>query len=307
MTMTRKSKILSGIILLELVLLVWAFVPKNYSTVEEQSTNFALSEDDQKQITRFEFGKITLQKQDENWILNEKYKADVNTVKDFFEILKRLEIKRPIAESEQDLQERLPANGVKFTAFSGDRPLLSFYIDGQEKNTFAMLADSEEAFEVYVQGFNIVPYKVFKSDEIRWRNKIVMETNWLSIKKLEVKYREKPEDNFLIEFDSAFYKVAGVEKLDSVRLYNYLKSFEEVRAFQVIENSTVRDSLTQAVPYCTIELQDIDPNRNNVLKIYGNDYSVMGITSKSEHAFLFHPQRFIQTYLMPRQIFEKQK
>ncbi len=306
--MTQKTKILCGVILLELVLLAWAFVPKNNSTVEEKNTNFALSEDDQKQITRLEFDKITLQKEGKNWLLNDKYQADNQTVKDFFEILKRLEIKRPVANTEQQkLQENLMKNGIKFTAFSGEIPLLSFYVNGQDKSTFAILADAEQAFEVYVQGFDVVPYKVFEAQEIRWRNKIVMQTNWLSIKQLAVKYRDNPKDNFLIEFDSTFYKVAGVKDLDSARLYSYLKSFEQVRAFQLIDNLAVRDSLAQAVPYCTIELQDIDPNLNNTLQIYGNEYSVMGITSKSEYAFMFHPQRFIQTYLMPRRIFEKQK
>lgn len=306
--MTKKSKTLLGIIVVELTLLIWAFVPKNNSTIAEQKTKFTLDKDTYQQITRFEFGKIILQKQGNQWILNQKYQADKNTVNDFFEILKRLEIKRPVSQSKQkQITKNLMEDGLKFTAFSGTSELLSFYVDGEEKSTFALLDGSDQAFEVYVQGFNVLPYKVFKSREIRWRNKTVMQTNWMSIKKIEVKYRDNPSNNFLIEFDSTFYKVAGIQHLDSARLYNYLKKFEQVRAFQIIDDLSVRDSLKMASPYCTIELQDIDSSRNNILQVYGSKHRVMGLSSQSEYPFLFHPQRFIQTYLMPRRIFEKRK
>jgi len=306
--LTKKSKILLSIISLEIGFLVWAFIPTPDTTVLEQKINFALSEDIANTITRFEFGNIRLQKEDENWILNDKYPADLATVRDFIDILKRLEIKRPVAENQQEeLRQNLPKNGIQFTAFSGNMPALSFYVDGKEKQTFAMLAEAQKVFEIYIPAFNIVPHRVFKSKEIRWRNKVVMQTNWMSIKKLNVNYTNNPEENFSIEFDSAFYKVEGIENLDSMRLYNYLKGFEEVRAFQLITNSAVKDSLEKVTPYCQIDLIDIDPNRSNRLRVYGNEYSVMGLTQKSENAFLFHPKRFIPTYLVSRRIFEKQK
>ncbi|TAE01259.1 MAG: hypothetical protein EAZ97_03485 [Bacteroidetes bacterium] len=278
--MTLKIKILSAIIFFQIIAIIFSLQSSDQnSTLNLQNSDFAL--DAQSEISKFEFGKIVLEKEGEIWKVNQKYKADFPMVKELTSILQKMSIRKPVAENQiSEIKEKIMNKGITVNVFSGENLLKSFKIYGQENQTFGMIG--EQPYLLYSQGFEIVLHQVFQMSELEWKDKNIFSLSWLGVRKIEMNYPKMEENSFKIAFDADSYKVEGVNRLDSVRVDQYLQQIANLRAAWFMENPVLQDSLSKTSPFCQIQIEDLSNEPQKQLDIYENPNGLFGILNKKE-------------------------
>jgi hypothetical protein len=308
--MSKKLKI---VILLNIVLIIalvssWKWNElKSYS---DNSTSNSYSLLDTSVIVRAEIGKTILEKQHSNsWLINQKWIAAPEKINDWLIVLARIQEKRAITEAGLDsVMQILTQRGVEISLFSKEGLLKKYKIAGNKDETYLMLEDKNATTKpivIHVPQFlgNLVPF--FSADET-WRERRILMTSWRTLKSYKIEYEEQKEDNISIDFDSVFYKVQSVKQLDTTKLFQYIDQIENFRVKQFFPKNTLEESLVKLKPYCKIEMQDLDKQRNNVLLCFRTDSVFYGINHKTNELVSIDT-RAIQMLLIKPSFFEKRK
>jgi hypothetical protein len=304
--MTNKIKILIGIIVLEIGLLAFSMQDsREYNSLASSSNlrQFALT--DSAEVNGFVFGKNTLQKTAQGWIINGKYPADAPLMRQLFLVLQKIEIKKTVsAQMKKDLAPQIEKQGIDIQFLKGNTPLQSFRMLNKNEECYITLPTQGEAYVLYVPGYNISLSEVFNLTEGDWREKTVIATRFLSVKKIALSYADRPQDSFIILKDSTFFKVDGLSKLDSNMVGNYVDAFKNVRVFSFIDRPTFKDSLEKALPYCTLAIEGVISEQSNSIKIYTDRKSLWGIMGKTDELVELEP-RYFTRFLVRKKDFEK--
>jgi hypothetical protein len=303
--MTPKIKILLGLIVIEIVAIVFS-VSSNDRTTSLTNNNlqqFALI--DSTGVNRFVFGENTLQRnEDGRWTINQKYWADAPLMRQLFMLLEKIEVKKPVSEQMKvEVSKQIQEEGIEIQFFKENMLSQSFKMIDREGECYVLKPDGE-AFVLYVPGYNVALSEVFGLTEGDWREKTVIASRFLGLKKITLTYTEKPQESFTILRDSTFFKIDGITKIDTNMVGNYVDAFKSVRVFSFLENPAFRDSLLKTSPYCLIEVEDIDRNKNNAIKVFTDKKTLYGIISKTNELVALEP-RYFTRFLVRKKDFEK--
>ncbi len=303
--MTNKIKILIGLIALEIIAIAFSFVSKDTQT-SVNNTNlqtFALT--DTVGVNRLVFGKNVLQQNKAGrWTINEKHLADAPLMRQLFALLQKIDIKKPVsANLKAEIVAQIEKQGIDIQLGSADDLRQSFRIIGKEGECYAMRADGE-VFVLYVPGYNISLSEVFYLAEGDWREKTIIASRFAGVKKVSITYTAKPQESFVIQRDSTFFKVEGISKLDTNMVGNYVDAFKSVRVFSFLDKPAIKDSLQKTVPYCVITLEDIDKEKSNSIKVFANKQLLYGILGKTDELVELET-RYFTRFLVRKKDFEK--
>jgi len=298
MFLTKKIVFWASLNVVLLLAIAFSLLQNPQKSSLNESVDFAIRDEN---IDQIRFGKISLQKSEKMWLINEKLPADLPMVEDFKKILANIEIKRPVPdEQKQALSEKIAKNGIKVEVFGENNLLKQFVIFGEDYRTFAAM--DEAIFEVYTPNFNIFLFKVFTLLPHEWRDKTLIAINWNSVKSLEVQYAQKPENDIKVAFDSAAFHLEGVQKIDSARLFAYFQLYQNVRAYEYIDRKSLSDSLDKMEAFCQISVEDILSERNRKLFLYKTDALYGKIEPSGQ---VFRLSKNFAKYLAVRKDFEK--
>jgi hypothetical protein len=304
-SMSNKIKILIGLIAVEVIAIAFSINSgdKRTSLTDNNLQQFALL--DSTGVNRFVFGKNTLQKNPQGkWSINEKYEADAPLMRQLFELLEKIEVKKPVSDNmKKEILSRIKAQGIDVQFVKEGTAIQSFKMLGKEGECFVLLPDGE-AFVLYVPGYNISLSEVFSMTEGDWREKTVISSRFLGLKRVAVTYPTKPQESFAIQRDSTFFKINGISKLDTNMVGNYVDAFKSVRVFSFLDNATLKDSLQKTQPYCVIEVDDINKERSNSIKIFADKQHIYGILAKTDELVELEP-RYFTRFLVRKKDFEK--
>jgi len=305
--MTTKIKLLLAlnILLLAAVLFSLQSNDKN-TTLSVSQQEFTL--EDTSGISKIELGSNTLIKKGiDEWEVNENYKVQPSRMQSLLAVLGRIQIKRPVPEASVDSVKILLAKSdFKVTIYNEDGIVKSFEIAGSGENTYARLGPNKVPYIVYIPGYFVNIYELFNISEQAWRDKRVIYTTWRTLQKLEINYTGDAKNSLAISFDSSFYKVDGVARLDSAKLYTYIQQYQEFEVDAFVRNdSNLKNSLSETSPFCVMVLNDLYESRNNSLLIYPNDSTVYGVVEKSGEIVKMN-RNMLRNYLVSKQEFEKQ-
>jgi hypothetical protein len=314
-TLKMEAKI-KALIALNVVLLLAIFVASAWGSrsrtmMTDNLPNFALQ--DSAEVTQLVFGNNVFKKQyGKVWTINEKTQADALMMEQMLTILQQIDIKRTLTDkTKAEVKQKIDKEGITVKFFVGEKLQKSFKIIGVEKETFAQLADNE-LFAIHTPAHKAVLHEIMGLAETAWRNKTLLSTGWNSLQTLSLEYTQKPEQSFKITFDSLlykeqnliFYKVAGVSRIDSVLLFNYVQNLNSVRASRYIENEKIKDSLLQVKPFCIMQLADLSAKNSNTLRLYANSSLLFAFSEKNKEVALLDP-RYFAGFLLRKKDFEK--
>lgn len=303
--MSNKIRILLGIIIAEIALIGFSMSGNDkYNSLNNNNLQqFALT--DSAEVSGFVFGKNKLSKTPSGgWTINEKYPADSPLMHQLFQVLQKIEIKKPVSEQmKKDLADQIGKQGIDIQFLKGNAPFQSFKMLNRGGECY-VIRSKQEAYVLYVPGYNISLSEVFSLTEGDWREKTVIATKFLSVKKISLTYPDRPKDSFTILRDSSFFSVEGVTKLDSNMVGNYVDAFKNVRVFSFLDKPSFKDSLQKVTPYCSIVIEGIISEQNNAIKIYTDKKSLFGIVQKTDELVELEP-RYFTRFLVRRQDFVK--
>lgn len=303
--MTNKIKVLIGIIALEIIAIAFSFVSKDTKTSVNNNASQTFALTDTIGVNRLAFGKNILQQNKAGkWIINEKHLADAPLMRQLFALLQKIDIKKPVsANLKTEIIAQIEQKGIDIQFGSANDLRQSFKIIGKESECYAMRADGE-VFVLYVPGYNISLSEVFYLTEGDWREKTIIASRFLAVKKVAISYTAKPQESFVIQRDSSFFKVEGISKLDTNMVGNYVDAFKSVRVFSFLDEPAIKDSLQKIEPYCIITLDDIDKEKSNTIKVFANKQLLYGILGKTDELVELET-RYFTRFLVRKKDFEK--
>ncbi|GAB4194211.1 MAG: hypothetical protein OHK0057_25100 [Thermoflexibacter sp.] len=296
--MSNKIKILLGIILVEIMAIAFSISTQSKQTSMNDNSlqQFALL--DSTGVHRFIFGKNTLERNEiGTWIVNQKYTADAPLIRQLFQVLAKIEIKKPVSDNvKKEIAEQFQTQGIDIQILKEGKTVHSFKMLDRERECIVQKPDGE-AYVIYVPGYNISLSEVFKLSEGDWRAKTVISSSFFGVKKIALTYTEKPQESFVIERDSTFFKVQGISKLDSNMVGNYVDAYKNIRVFSFLDKPAMKDSLLKTQPYCIIEVEDIDKSKNNSIKVFTDKKQLFGILGKTEELVELEPRYFTRFFV----------
>jgi muconolactone delta-isomerase len=302
--LTAKLKILLAIIVLELAALGFWFYQRGTGTPANASVGenyFTLT--DTTGIDRIVLGKNTFKLSNGEWQLNERYQADKPLLRELFMLLRKVEVQQLITGAEgESLRKDLESQGQTVELWRGNQQVLSFKIFGFKGNAYAIAKDSKAPAALYIPGYSLNIYEALTLPEGEWRNKNLVSTGWLGIRSLRIRYSETPDQNIDIRRDNEFYKVAGVQQLDSAMLYRYIESYRNFRVYSFVDNPPLRDSLRRLIPFCEMEIETL--NGNSGINVYAGRSGMYGITQPANELVQLEP-RYFARFLVRRKDFER--
>jgi predicted RNA-binding protein YlxR (DUF448 family) len=254
--MTKKLKILIAInVLLLTAVLLSLYTPENQTQTNSQAI-FSLA--DTAGVNQFVIGENKLAKTARSgWLLDDKTLVQKAIIKGIFTILQKIEVKNELnGEANRRALENIKANGIKLKVLSSGQSKLEFSFTTQEGENLATL-DGERAFSVFVPGLMVDLKRFFAVSPATWRENTLFETSPQTLKSFSVRYPKSAENSFSLIWDSTFFKVEGLNNLDSLALWNYIQFIGKVKAVQYIESQTLFDSIRNSQPFAEIEMQDI--------------------------------------------------
>lgn len=302
--LTAKLKILLAIIVLELAALGFWFYQRGASASADASVGenyFALT--DTAGIDRIVLGKNTFRLSNGEWQLNERYQADKPLLRELFMLLRKVEVQQLITGKEgETLRKDLDSQGQTVELWRGNQQVLSFRVSGVRGNAYAIAKDSKAPAALYIPGYSLNIYEALTLPEGEWRSKNIVSTGWLGIRSLRIRYAETPDQNIDIRREDEFYKVAGVQQIDSAMLYRYLEAYRGFRVYSFVDNAAIRDSLRRLIPFCEMEIETL--NGNNGIHVYAGRSGMYGITQPANELVQLEP-RYFARFLVRRKDFER--
>ncbi|MEH0153976.1 hypothetical protein V6R21_07490 [Limibacter armeniacum] len=307
--MISKLKILIALnsILLLLIVGTLLFEGQKTEIKHEVANEFVLP--DTASINKIVSGRNVLErKPDGSWVLNGKYKASPAKVKTMMAVLQRVEIKRPLEGAyRKQVKEVAKQQGVRTQIYSNDILVRDFLIHADNETEAIMMREGGEPFAVYIPGYFINVDEIFKVTESSWRDQRLLPTSWRTLKKLSVRYGGPMKQNsFDIHFDeeNQFYKVAGIAEMDTAALYQYVSSLDRLRFNDVVERTTLRDSLEAFSPFSKVTLEDLSGEKS--FDVYPTDKNVY-VWLKNTDEIVTVSRQPMQDVLVTPQLFSAKK
>ncbi|MFT7030424.1 MAG: hypothetical protein ACJA2C_001821 [Marinoscillum sp.] len=254
----RKLIVVFGLLLI--ANLVFFFTSQTKLSVSFDENLFKIESPDL--ISQIQIGDLKLSKNGDKWILNGQYAASNELIRLVMSILNRVEVKKPVSIPVVQNDVRLNIDGQE----------RSFYVWGNPTKTKTYFAqeNSEEVYEVQIPGYNEYLAGIFELTADKWRDRLVLNGTWRTIQQLTLEYEGSADKNVSITFDDAFFKVPGVNALDSNRVVDYLNQFEYFQANEWITKGRFPnyDLLAESVPLAKLTLETIDSAEPIVMEIF---------------------------------------
>lgn len=295
---------ISHLITLNFILIALIIVSLNYDRKTKSFDHSLIDLGDTTLIDELHINnhKIVKLNRDDWYIDKMNYRIDPTKRRSLFRFLKKLKIKRPLS---QNISDSLVANSlessISLTSFNDQVPINSFKILNYQDED--ILIKEGRVYSVYVPGYTIRIFDYLNFDTNDLRDRTVFQTTWKTLKTLKIQSSIKAE-NLTIQFGKSFYEVVGVSKLDTLKLYNYLKHVEHLRVMDFNSNPLLFDSLKQAEPLFKLFVEDIRYPIPVELWIYQKKQGYLGISSNISGVLSFKKQA-IERIWMYKAYFER--
>ncbi len=185
--------------------------------------------------------------QKNGWNVGEN-KADPAFVDHLLNVMLRVRVKKPVGT--------MTKGGVPIR-IEGYEP---FQFTWNETKTKTFFIRDEQGYEVEIPGFTDYLGGIFELEEDQWRDRLVYDGSWRTIQKLTLDYAADDQHDFSIAFEQDFFKIPGIQKIDTAAMMNYLNQFEYFQANERISEGRIpaMDSLFHTAPLAELTIDDIN-------------------------------------------------
>ncbi len=199
---------------------------------------------------------ISLEKNGEKWILNGKYTANSNGIKNILELIEKVRVRFvPSKNATKNIVEELSKDGIKVEIYDNNKQLIKcWYMGGSTNDELGTHMIMEGAEQPYVcdiptmQG-ELRPRLMMMEQD--WRDKSVYSEPQNNIQSAYVEYLDQKAKSFKIELKNGDYLVSpfydNIPKAAKIQKKNYaesyLKGFESIIAEAIDNDNKNRASI----------------------------------------------------------------
>ncbi len=237
---------------------------------------------------------ISISRESNAWSLNNKYRVDEGLRRLFFSILQRVSVRKPVdmAPSDSIYVSLQGEENLEFVMFSNPTKTRTYFYHPEDK----------QSYEVEIPGYNEYLGGIFELKENQWRDRLIMDENWRSIKSVKLDYSNDQPD-LSIEFNGKFFNLEGVNSLDSSRVIDYLNQFQVFEVNEIIsrERFPQYDSLSNTAPVAALTITSIRNSAPSQLKLYpAIDNMAFQLVTKNDELMILDSERASQILMKPQ-------
>jgi len=215
--------------------------------------------------------KTTLERKDDYWTYNEKYRALPNAVENLLRAFGEIQMQyKPANKAVPNMVRDLAAHGIKVELYDKSNvQLRAYYIGGgtsSERGTYAIMENSEQPYVVHLPTWdgNLRTRFNLKGDE--WRDKTVLRAKVEDIQAVSIEYPKQQNKSFKLEKKGAEYQVVpfydftpkSTSTISKGKVEAFLVGLKSVGAEAFETKNPRKDSVVQTIPFCTIKLKKTD-------------------------------------------------
>jgi hypothetical protein len=211
----------------------------------------------------------TLERQGDNWIYNQKYKANLNVMEPLLRTIRGVRVQYiPTRASVPSIVNELASIGTKVELYAKNGKLLKvYYVGGATNDEYGTHMIMDGADQPYVTHLPELEGSIrwrymLRGDQ--WRDKTILAEMPSKIVSVEVDYPKQKNKSFKINKLDGQYQVEPMYsttsksrvELNKVRVESYLVGMESVIAEGFENNSTKRDSVLAQVPFSVLKVKN---------------------------------------------------
>lgn len=272
----KNKGLIIGLVLIVLVsgAILIGYFNKSTSTVTGNNRNFSIQ--DTAAITKVFIAdmfnnQVELSRvDDDEWLVNNEHKANMNTINVLLETMNLITIKAPVSKSKYDMVVRyMAATGVKVEIYTNNNetPEKVIYLGPSNQThtgTYMMLENSNAPYLMHIEGFYGFLNPRFSPYYNEWRNKLIVNLNPTEISKVQLAHMASPDEDFIVSRSAAGQiSVANgtgipIQALDTLMAYDYLDRFKNLHFESWEENKTPMfiDSVRKSLPMEVLQITD---------------------------------------------------
>ncbi len=230
------------------------------------------------------------------WKLNDEFVVDEGLRRLFFSILQRVRVRKPVdlAPSDSIHVQVSGNNGLEFMVFSNPTKTKTYFYHPQQ----------DQSYEVEIPGYNEYVGGIFELNENQWRDRLIMDENWRSIKSVNLDYQEEGQSDLSIAFNGEFFNLEGINSIDSTKVIDYLNQFQVFEVNEIISRERFPrfDSLSKTTPSATLTISSIrsaEPYQLMLFPVIEN-MAYQLVTNKNDDLMILDATRVNQILARPR-------
>jgi len=264
---------------------IYFYKTKNSSTtLDKEASNFRYK--DTAQIDKIfladKDGKsLTLEKINGIWMLNNTYKARPDIIETLLRTIANVEIKSPVSkQGKENVIKLMSSKSIKVEIYSQGEKIKQYYVGHTTQDhlgTYMLLTNLEtnqnyeEPFITHIPGFDGFLNTRFVTDELEWRDRLVLAIRPPQIKYIKMELHEIPDSSYVIDLISmqrfSLKSLNGTSiPFDEHKIKQFIAYFLNVNCETVLDQkSALADSISkQALPFATITITDRNQKEQSV-------------------------------------------
>lgn len=312
----KKNSIVIILILLVLAvaaIFVYRSKGKN-STIDKEASDFGLKDTasvDKIFLADKEGKSVLLERKPSGWILNGKYNVRPDAIELLLYTVRMVEVKSPVSKTSRDNVIKIMAGkSTKIELYSKGSKVKQYYVGHSTQDhtgTYMLLTNPEtdenytEPFITHIPGFDGFLTTRYFTDEIDWRDRLMLNYRPPQIKEIKLELNEMPDSSFVIDLFSMQrfgLKTGKGQQLpfDEEKIKQYIAYFQNVNCEIVLEKKDhLVDSINKSgVPFATLTITDRD-NKPNVTLFY-HKYPVASKNEQYGVDYKYDPDRLFVKY-----------
>jgi hypothetical protein len=254
------------------------------STLNKEASNFKYKDTAQvdKIFIADKDGKLlTLDRVKGTWMVNNTYKARPDIMETLLRTIASVEVKSPVSKlSRENVIKVLASKSVKVEIYNNGNKVKQFYVGHTTQDhlgTYMLLTNPEtdenysEPFITHIPGFEGFLNTRFITDELDWRDRLVMSIRPPQIKYIKMDLHEISDSSYIIDLISMQRFTIKTLKGKNVpfeedKIKQFIAYFLNINCENVLdEKSNLVDSLSKkALPFATITITDRDSKTQSI-------------------------------------------
>ncbi len=211
------------------------------------------------------------------WLVNNKFELDPNMRDVFFSVLSQLEIRRQVAQSQNDsITNLIKIHGVEVSVLNNQESIKHYWIWGNSESQSSYLLDEQDqAYRIHIPGYKSYVAGIFEVPEGDWRTRRVFSALFTNLNSLKIQY---PNESIEFRYKNQFFEIMDVNA-DSTQLITSLENLLFLQTEQYLHpaeyKTYIPNNFNENNPLASI----------SVTKISGAEEKVSVYATKNESAF----------------------
>lgn len=223
-------------------------------------------------------GLVTTLKLDDNnrWIVNDKYVARADMMENLFDIIKRITVRSPVAQSAtENILKRMATNNIKVEIYKNGKKEKVYYVGGPTADSygsFLLMDGAEQPYICYLPGHNGYITSFYNPNPNEWRDRIIFALHPKEIKSVKVDYTYSPGAGYTVEqYETSKFRIKDyngneVPNFDTAIVKAYLIEFKKIAYESFVDIPELQmDSVSKKYNLFTLTVTDTQ-NKSTTVK-----------------------------------------